>query len=115
MHKQLTENPRNFDAVGGQVELGVVVALVIVAEAVSAVAFAGEALLPVVGVGRSEGVFAAGVAALHRVADEAADALCNCRMNEPLQTSCFHAEGWPCFLLSSINLPRMSILYLLQT
>ena len=78
---------------GGQVELGVVVALVIVAEAVSVVVvFGGEALLPVVGVGRGEGVFAAGVAALHRVADEAADALCNCRMDELLQTSCFHAE-----------------------
>ena len=77
----LTENPRNFDAVGGQVELGVV-ALVIVAEAVSVVVvFGGEALLPVVGVGRGEGVFAAGVAALHRVAHEAADALCNCTMN----------------------------------
>ena len=74
---------------GGQVELGVVVALVIVAEAVSAVAvFGGEALLPVVGVGRGEGVFAAGVAAFHGVADEAADALRNCRMNESLQTSC---------------------------
>ena len=78
----LTEDPRNFDAVGGQVELGVVVALVIVAEAVSViVVFGGEALLPVVGVGRGEGVFAAGVTPLHRVADEAADALCNCRQD----------------------------------
>ena len=78
----LTENPRNFDAVGGQVELGVVVALVIVAEAVSVVVvFGGEALLPVVGVGWGEGVFAAGVAALHRMADEAADAVSNYRVN----------------------------------
>ena len=60
---------------GGQVELGVV-ALVVVAEAVSVIfVFGGETLLPVVVVGRGERVFAAGVAAVHRVADKAAEAL----------------------------------------
>ena len=51
----LTVSPGDFDAVGGKVKFGAVTTVAVLG---------GEALFPVVGVGRAEGVLAAGVAAI---------------------------------------------------
>ena len=81
----LTESARHFDAMGGQEELGAVVALVVVAAAAAAVVvvaagvLCGEALFPVVRVGGAERVLTGWVAARSRVADEAPDALGDCK------------------------------------
>ena len=91
----LTECPRHFDAMGGQEEscavaaaavvividgaaVAVVVAAVVIVVNVAVGRVRGEALFPVVRVCGEEGVLAGGVAAVHRVADEAPDTLGHC-------------------------------------
>ena len=70
IRSELTICPGDFDAVGGGDELG---AALHVGEAVAPVALQVEAGA------RVEGVLAAGVAAVERVADEAADSLGDCK------------------------------------